>query len=464
MLKILSGIKERSNKDLFKFEDISKLSYILVIIVVAFIPIIMYPKRVYTWLYPGSWADIYEFHKLFALTIVSLFMLLLLILYKNKKRTLLIKLPLLLLLSWILISSLFAYDKLTAFFGNPTRWQGFLIYVVYAIIFTFIVNMVDVKYITRILYCAFICSGLMALYAVAQYYRCEPLQSYFDFFKIPVLDTSFVRSTIGNRNFVGSYFVLLTLAAVFFFLYNKNKKMNIVLFTFSSVFYAALIASITRVAWIGAFAGLVLNLFLHRKEFKLYYKKLILIAIMFTAISLVMTVTGNGQITQKYQATVDELKIKSTQDIGKLGTFRFFVYKKSFEIFLQHPIVGTGPDNLAFYYKMTPEDIKEIPDLKNVYYDKVHSEYLEYLVTMGVPAFVFYLWFVFSIFIPWIKKCRSASPEMKGVFAGWTGYLAQATFNIGVTSVLPTFFVFTALLEKFIAHEKQIEENRTNKE
>lgn len=370
--------------------------------------------------------------------------------------------PLTLFTVWVGVSTMFSEDISLAVFGHPTRWQGLVSYISYAVLFTFVANMLDYKYTKRVLKYLFISAAVISVYSLINYYGFDPVNIPLQAIWGARANPAVVRATLGNRNTGGAYFALLMLPAVFLYLKSDSRKKSILMYLASLVFYIGLIASLTRVAWLGVIAAFMFSLWFLRKDFKKYIKKLGIIAASFIIVLLILDFTGGGQITGRYTNFVDQVsEIREKGDLAQFGSFRFFVYKKAVKAALDHPVAGVGPDCFVYYGVISDEEYEENPGLGNLgYFDKVHSEYLEFAATMGIPSLIFYLWFILSIFIPWLKKEKKMTPEVLAMFSGWTAYLAQAAFNFGAISVLPVFFVFSALLQKYLSYSEVDHENK----
>jgi len=422
------------------------LAFILIISAACILPLIIYPKII-TQTYKSSvyiLLDLNYYCKTVFLYGLSFLMLLVLYIFMKKYRLeVKINVFLLLFVIWCLASALVSPHKKVAFYGWATRWQGFFTYVCYFVLFLFVAAVFQKSSISHFLTCLFASGAIVSVHSLLQYYGIYP-ESYI----IKYDGVKRISATIGNRNFLGSYMVILTLTSLFYYL--KNSKKSFVLFATSILFYCGLLASLTRGAWLGTLAAGIFTLALLAKDIKIIYKKLVIIAASFILATVVLNVTSDMKISQRYENLKEQASINNQADLLHFGSGRFFIYKKTFEIIVDKPIFGTGPDCLGFYTELTDmESEKYFGSSETICIDKAHSEYLEYAATMGIPALILYTSFVFSIFVPFLKGIRKRTPMETGIFAGWLGYLAQAAVNIGVISVLPIFFIFSAILWKF---------------
>jgi putative inorganic carbon (HCO3(-)) transporter len=144
----------------------------------------------------------------------------------------------------ILISTLFSVNIYQSLAGGEFREEGlaallcyFFIYFIVSRYYTF-----DEKHIKYL----FISSLIISVYAIVQYFGVDPLKV-----KSHLIGSV---STIGNRNFLGSYLTLIMPISMFLFI---KTKQFIYLFL-NAVFFMALLCSYTRGAWVAFSLCLIL--------------------------------------------------------------------------------------------------------------------------------------------------------------------------------------------------------------
>lgn len=459
-IKILEKLTKQIEFSKTEEQQIDSISYILLILVVAVLPLISIPKVVNTPVNTWYFLDFSGYYKLVFLLVISMFMITIMA-FKAiaRKQHINVSLPLVLLNTWILISLFFAEDPAIAFTGYPMRWQGLLAYFCYGVVFTFAVNMIKQKYVSKIITALFITVFICTIHSLFNYYGYEPMNLVIKYFYNAKIYPDISRGTLGNRNTAGAFFAFPTIIALIMFLKNKNNIRKNVFYYLALVFsYVGLLVSLTRIAWMGTIGAIVFSIWFLRKDIKKHTKKLALVAVTFAIVLIALDFTGNGEMIGRYYSMKSQFEKASEGNLEQLGSSRFYIYGRALEVIAQNPIVGVGPDCFAYVTVLEEEDYKQHPELKGVgYFDKVHSEYLEYAATMGIPALIFYLWFILSIFIPWLRKKGDMKPEMLAIFLGLTGYLMQAVFNFGAMSVMPVFFVLLGLLRNGLINENNEE-------
>lgn len=128
------------------------------------------------------------------------------------------------------------------------------------------------------------------------------------------------------------------------------------------------------------------------------------------------------------------------------GSGRGYVWKKGWDAFWQadiyHKIFGFGSD-------MTGQmlmDTYGYAILERGYYDNVHNEYLQYMISYGILGVIAYVGMLLSIFTAMIKKVikektYSYRPDIIAIFMAVFSYMFQAITGVNNIIVTPIFFL-----------------------
>ena len=137
------------------------------------------------------------------------------------------------------------------------------------------------------------------------------------------------------------------------------------------------------------------------------------------------------------------------------GTYRIFLWKRTFAIFPEFPILGSGPDSFAirFMAKYT-EDIAAIGPL--TLNDTAANVYLTMLINIGLVGLGTYLLFIISQIKKGIKNMNEYSLILLVTIIC---YLIQDCFNLSVVIVTPIFWLLMAIHYGSISSKKDIEKN-----
>lgn len=149
--------------------------------------------------------------------------------------------------------------------------------------------------------------------------------------------------------------------------------------------------------------------------------------------------------------------IDKDKDIGSLanilrfddewGSRRGYIWKRGMQYYadssLKDKIIGVGPDTLQQSLKKVYGE--EMLARFSAYYDNMHNEYMQYLVTTGVLGLVSYMGIVICAIKTAIKSI-SGNIYMRALFAGMVCYLVQAMVNVNQIITTPYLFIVMAMI------------------
>lgn len=397
----------------------------------------------------GNTFDLFEYYKFLALVIVAVIMLFMLALKVFIiKYPIYISPPLLVFTILVCFSTIFSINPLLSVFGLATKWQGLVTYICYFIVFTFVYNTFRKKDIEKYIIYLLIPSSLVGILSILSFYNKDLIHDFIAILEINY-DPNLVKAPIGNRISLGAYFSLLFPISFFALIYYKKNTPIYLITTLLS--FCGLMVSQSRTAWVGVLLGISILLI---KEFKGSLTKIKtiapILAIMILAI-IVIDVTGGHKLYERILNFKTQVKatIKS-HDLSTFGSGRGFIYIRAFKAIKENPLLGTGPDCYMYYGILYPEDYKKYPVWRNTtILTKAHSEYLEIMSTLGIPAFLTYVFFLIQICFIIIKRPKNYSKLWLAMFAGFFSYIIQAAANIGVIAVLPSFFCICAIISRY---------------
>lgn len=347
---------------------------------------------------------------------------------------------LLLYLLFVLAATILAYKPLLALSGTSYtagRFEGFTTLFFYGILFY---AAKDHLRITKKEILFFITvQSLVALYAVLQFYKIDPLVEYLNY-------TKGSYSTIGNQNFLASFCLLLLILSSGFYL--KEKKW--LLLIFPVLFFGAILASNTRGCWLAMIVVSVLSLFLLRyKKYWIYYLTLMATLVL---VFVAMNYSSGSKIKHRTKTIKTELSLKD----DKAGSGRVMIWMMSLDVIKKHPLFGAGPENLKEALKQTDNHrANEYYKLTGRTIDKAHNELLHIGAVSGLPALALYIVFISVIFIKNRKALFTGNIKTLLAFT-IIAYLLQSLFNISVIAVAPLFWI---LLGVFAQNESSLVHN-----
>ena len=339
----------------------------------------------------------------------------------------------------VLLSSIFAHDPLLAFAGATNyggRFEGFSTISIYVILFYASRNYLIVTKPKLIRALGFL--SIVSVYSLVQYYQFDPLVIYKNY-------RPMIFSTIGNQNFLGSLMVILCSLTLGLSVYYKKWYY----FLFFMLFFSSLLASQTRGSWIAfgiIFLGLTVLIVISNRE-KIIGVVLVSLIMIFVAFTL--NFSKKNVLSKRTNSIRTEIKMKN--EYG--GSGRFKIWEITWGVIKDHPLLGTGPENLKPVLKTEyKKELNAYYRMKGVTIDKAHNEYLHMAAVTGIPSLLIYLFLIVLIFwrnIPLMLKDKSK------IIVGFAiiGYLIQAFSNISVIAVAPIFWI---ILGFFSSKSKEV--------
>ena len=382
--------------------------------------------------------DIFDAIKGPILVVSGISLLTLLILAKKFEKSIITWLLLSYLLL-VLLSSIFAHDPLLAFAGATNyggRFEGFSTISIYVILFYASRNYLIVTKPKLIRALGFL--SIVSVYSLVQYYQFDPLVIYKNY-------RPMIFSTIGNQNFLGSLMVILCSLTLGLSVYYKKWYY----FLFFMLFFLSLLASQTRGSWIAfgiIFLGLTVLIVLSNRE-KII--GLLLVSLIMIFVAFTLNFSKKNTLSKRTNSIRTEIKMKN--EYG--GSGRFKIWEITWGVIKDHPLLGTGPENLKPVLKTEyKKELNAYYRMKGVTIDKAHNEYLHMAAVTGIPSLLIYLFLIVLIFwrnIPLLLKDKSKIIVGLAVI----GYLIQAFSNISVIAVAPIFWI---ILGFFSSKSKEV--------
>ncbi len=411
----------------------NKLSKAIVIFNLVVTPLIFLPNQIAF--------DYFYFPKYVVLMISSLLLLIPLWLNRQNLRQLLvwdtINKLLVIYMIYLSISVCFAIDPALAINGSYWRMEGLSTILFYVMLFMAArsIGQLDKKFYAAMLVTAVIIS----MYGTAQYFGFDLFQR--EYFRLPYVPIS----TIGNQNFIGSYFVLIIPLSLNFWIIEK-KKVALVAY---SILLFGLMTTMSRGPWLGYAAALITYLILDGKlHHKSFFAKenLVLLGVTF-AVILVFALTSDGVFIARLLSIFYDFNeiIRNSPGSEDTGSGRWFIWQKTLVLVMERPWFGVGIENLGLVFpgRFANEMFQKYNLV--VYIDRAHNEYLDMMVSSGIPSLLIYLSFLFSILKMGFRKLTD-DPMKIALMSSLIGYLVQAFFNIRVVSVAYIFWIFLALI------------------
>ena len=236
--------------------------------------------------------------------------------------------------------------------------------------------------------------------------------------------------------------VLMLLGALL--LFGERDRWTPWLAAAGALIAASLVAAYTRSMWMGAALGGAYLLWIRDRRW-------LLLAPVLAALLLWLNPFGVGdRMLSAYRPAGD---LDSNQ-------FRVVCRRAGWEIIKQHPWFGIGPEQVnqkAQLLNFVPAD--EPRPLPTGAYVHLHNVYLQYAAERGVPALIFFLWFVGRMLLDFVRARgpagESACGTLHGAIAVMIAVLSAGwyEFNLGDGEILTLFLAVMACGYVAIASE-----------
>lgn len=364
---------------------------------------------------------------------------------------------LLLFLTLIEISTAFSPNTYTSVYGLIDRKEGLLSFFCYFSVFLFSYRLMNEKQLVNVIPGIAFVSMIVSIYGILQHYQLDFLPR-----NSAMRNYGGTYTYFDNPNFFGSYLVLVLLITIPIYLNAANKKHSILYFSSLCLSFVALIFSNTRSGYVGVFCGMVFITFFVIIKRKNLWKKWTALIVSMLILLTVINMTENGHYGKRINSVVKEsYSVATNQTTGREGSSRFYIWMRSLPLVKEYFWVGSGPDSFEFVF---PDNQEKGKFLGKTIVDKAHNEYLQIAITLGTPALITYLLFLFFILRRAFQAVKKTQGHEKiflyGLIATIIGYLVQAFFNISTVPVAP---IFWAILGMTLAQSSKILNNETNK-
>lgn len=336
----------------------------------------------------------------------------------------------------IFISTMLSSDIHTSIFGNKKRYEGMLTLFSYIIIYLCTKKFFEYKNKEVFFVVLYILYILVCTLGVIQQYIKTP--------KIILFENG-VAGTFGNTNFMGNFLSIgMPIFSIMYII--KNKKLS---FITSMLIFFCIIACGARSSWLAFLTfAIILLIYLIQTKNKEYIKRTVLIFIGFALIFIYLFTAKNSFVKNKVKVAKKDITVATTQGIkNNMGSNRIQIWKITVDIIEKYPVFGVGTDNLkkGIMNNLTDESVDFMIRTKHTI-DKAHNEYLQYAVTLGIPALLIYIVFILCILKDNIKDIKT-NDEKLILYLIIVSYLVQANFNISTIGVAPLFWFSLGLLD-----------------
>ncbi len=240
-------------------------------------------------------------------------------------------------------------------------------------------------------------------------------------------------TTIGNRNFLGTYMTVLSAISIASILFYKMKRGYIYL----SIITCGLLISQTRSAYVAFVVMMLISLYVVVRERKRRAAYMLLVVYLglfiIGGIYLLTNIFQDPRIVTRLTLLWQDIWNPTSESAG---SDRMLIWKNAMTFISDHLFLGYGPDHFGIAYEQKIGSFDYM-------YQKAHNEWLHMAITLGLPYLMVYL----SLLIIAVKQVVLNSQNQAYKLLGLVliGYTVQSMFNISVAGINTMYYLFLGM-------------------
>jgi O-antigen ligase len=344
---------------------------------------------------------------------------------------------------WSVLSLLYAFNT-TESLLLISRWLICLITVINLSLLLLSIK-IDHKLISVLISIIFICELYFSLSTFLQIIFITD----FDFSY-----SNLLKGVTGNKNITSSILALKLPFLLYFFHFNKNKILQVILFVSYFLGLITMYALSSRAIFISlsliSLILLILTIFYKYKDFILYSSLRKITSFHFVALIFSLLFFQSFQSKDSNVSLLSRVTSINTTDTSTTQRLRY--YDHALDFVLNNPLIGVGVGNWK---------------IKSIDYDKnfingytvpyhVHNDFLEITTELGVIGLILYLAIFISVLFSLFKNFKNRSTNTKifiyMVFLSGIIYFIDANLNFPYARVINQI-MFLSLLALSIVNQ-----------
>ncbi len=337
--------------------------------------------------------------------------------------------PILALLILAIVSTIFSSHR-------PTSFQAMMLLVNYLVIFYLTIHTVQTRsHLRQVIYVMMGMAAFLSLFGWFKLFGANPFP-WWDYADLSQ-NADRMTATFGNPDHLAGYMemALLLISGLTFtgFRYLKSSVMICLIF----FMIVSLLLSLSRGAWIGAFAGFSLMLTILTTNH--YFKKRRRIAAVCGGVLIVMLIIlSNTPVVERL------LTFKQKADMPSFSG-RVLVWGGIVDMIQDYPLIGAGPGTFATIFTQYQ------PPGQKAHYSMGHNDYLHSTAEVGIPLIPIMVWMMIGFYKRGLHKLKNRSRLVRGAtlggMAGVTAILVHGIgdFNLHIPANALLFTVIAAL-------------------
>lgn len=342
------------------------------------------------------------------------------------------------------LATVFSQAPRLSLIGHAGRQGGFIPHVLYATVMILVIALYweRPERLKEIAWVAAVASGVLTVYLLLQAAVLDPL-TWFDAGSASGVGVVVrVFGTMGNPDFAGAYLAIVSPLLLFVALAARRRwrPLWVVLFGLELV---AVWHTGSRGALLAVAAGLAAFGLLSRDRISARLKAAMAVGGLLAIVTLVGVLWHPG--LDERPTRIGGLRVLDTETFVS----RTYFWAAAGRIFLEHPIVGTGPE--TFYANYPPNRLAgDGVEYGRHLVDKPHNVLLEYASDSGALGLGSYLLVIGLSLWYGVRRCRRLTGRARlqlGAFVGaLVAYLTQSFFLIDTPGLAATGWIMVGVI------------------
>jgi len=338
--------------------------------------------------------------------------------------------PIICILLLCILSSVFSLHRYSSF------WSMVLL-INYVVIFYLIINTVRTRsQFRQLVYLIIGVAVFLSIFGIIKQSGANPFP-WWDYQDIPQ-NTNRLSATFGNADHLAGYMEMAIPILLGLFITGPRGVKIYLIIGLTLLLLTALILSLSRGGWIGAFTGFFFMtvVLLFDRHFRT--KRLVLIlACSFFAVMFI--VLSNTPVVERIRTLEQNNKISIIES-------RVSRWKGTIAMIKDHPILGTGPGTFATVFTQ----YQPPGHAKRSFF--AHNDYLHFASEVGLFLIPIIVLMIITLFIKGFNKMRNPSRLVQGItlgaMSGITAILVHSIgdFNLHIPANAILFTVLAALV------------------
>lgn len=338
----------------------------------------------------------------------------------------------------VIASTLLSYEPTSSLFGASTRMTGATTWILCAWAFFLVGQYATASTSVREISWALVLGcTIVSVVALAQSLGANPLRIPYAAEEQWMLARG--AATLGNPNYTGLLLVLPAVVALGLGLTSSSSWQRRASLTACALMCGATFITLTRAAWIGLVAGLVLFILMTGQDPAARRRMLWTLSGLAVATALVgALLVGPGLLTQRIYLP--------DQDLDARTSGRLVLASDAVQVVAEHPLAGTGVDRYALGAYQVQSEVRTDGQSRVIPTDP-HSLPLLVAATIGVPALLALLAFISMVLAE--SRSQIGKPPVGSrslvLYASWVtgliGFLLASVLSIFTISAVLLLFV-----------------------